>query len=61
MQNSKQPVAIIYSDGSIEVVAPTSVGALLIGAQRIEASVQQLQVMPPQAQPPLAEAGAESD
>lgn len=45
---NKQAVAIIYADGTIEVVAPTSVGALLIGAERIRNSVQGLQVMPPQ-------------
>lgn len=42
----RQIVAVVYSTGEVEVVAPTSIGVLLVGADRLRNAVQQMGVMP---------------
>jgi hypothetical protein len=42
----KKIVAVVYSTGEVEVVAPTSIGVLLVGADRLRNAVQQMGVMP---------------
>jgi hypothetical protein len=56
---NKQIVAVVYDTGEVEVTAPTSIGVLLAGSERLRHAVQQMTVYPPT--PPEPEQEQEPD
>lgn len=57
----KHIVAVVYDTGEVEVTAPTSIGVLLAGSERLRHAVQQMTVYPPTPPTPEMEQEQEPD